>query len=106
MINKRIILNGSKYFYTKITQNCLVFTSAKKHIKYFSSTAWIDTCISNGKSEENIENITKSGSNFPPTFADHHVLHDVNFNGHCLMKNNSSILKKYIYIYIYSYTLN
>ena len=44
-------------------------------------------------SEENIENITKSDSNFAP-----------NFNGHCLMKNNFSVPNKVINLYI-SYTL-
>ena len=34
--------------------------------------------------EKNIENITKWGSNFAPTFVDHHVLSDIKFNGHCL----------------------
>ena len=41
-------------------------------------------------SEESIENITKSDSNFAPTFADH-LLPDMNFNGHCLIKNNISL---------------
>ena len=49
-------------------------------------------------SEENIGNITKSGSLFAPTFVDHHVLPDINFNGHCLINNNISIPKKVIYI--------
>ena len=44
-------------------------------------------------SEENIENITKSDSNFAPTFLDHHLLPDINFHGHCLI-NNISIPKK------------
>ena len=46
-------------------------------------------------SEENIENITKSDSNFAPTFVDHHVLPDINFNGHCLITN--------IYIHIFKH---
>ena len=33
-------------------------------------------------SEEKIENITKSESNFAPTFVNHHVLQDINFNRH------------------------
>ena len=37
--------------------------------------------------EENIKNIAKSGSNFAPTFANHHPLKDINFNGHYLGKN-------------------
>ena len=36
--------------------------------------------------KENIENITKSDSNFGPTFLDHHLFPDTNFNGHCLIK--------------------
>ena len=54
--------------------------------------------------EESIENITKSERNFAPNFVDHHLLPDMNFNGHCLMKNNISIPKKVINLYI-SYTL-
>ena len=60
---------------------------------------------SNRISEENIENITKSDSNFAPTFLDHHLSPDINFNGHSLIKNNISIPKKVINLYI-SYTLN
>ena len=54
-------------------------------------------------SEENIENITRSNSNFVPTFADHHLLLDMSFNGHCLI-NKISIPKEKINLYI-SYTL-
>ena len=56
-------------------------------------------------SEENIGNITKSESNFPLTFADHHVLPDINFNVHSLLNNIISIPKKVINKYI-SHTLN
>ena len=38
-------------------------------------------------SEKSIENITKPDSNFAPTFDDHHLLPDMNFNGHCLNNN-------------------
>ena len=55
-------------------------------------------------SEENTEHITKSDSNFAPAFVDHHLLPDINFNGHCLT-NNISIPKKVINIHI-SYTLS
>ena len=74
MINKFGILNGAKYFFSGIFQNCLVFIPTKKYIKHFSGTTWIDSWKSNGMSEEDIENITKSGSNFAPTFADYHLL--------------------------------
>ena len=56
-------------------------------------------------SEESIENITKSDSNFAPTFVDHHLLPDINFNAHCLVNKNIPIPKKVVNIYI-SYTLN
>ena len=45
-------------------------------------------------SQENIENITKSDSKFVQTFVDHHLLPDMNFDGHCLIKKNISIPKK------------
>ena len=46
------------------------------------------------------ENITKSESNFAPTFVNHHLLPDINFNGSCLINNNISIPKKVINLYI------
>ena len=55
-------------------------------------------------SEESIENITKLDSNFLPNFVDHHLLPSMNFNGHCLIKNNISISKKVINLNI-SYTV-
>ena len=56
-------------------------------------------------SDENIENITKSNKNFAPTFVDHHLLLEINFNGHFLIKNNISVSKAIINLYI-SCTLN
>ena len=82
-----------------------MFVLAKKYIRYFSGTTWIDSWKSSGMSEEDMENITKSDSNFAPTFVNHHLLLDINFNGHCLIKNNISIPKKVTNLYI-SYKLN
>ena len=45
-------------------------------------------------SEENIERITELDNNFVPTFVDRHLLLDLNFNGHGLIKNSISIPKK------------
>ena len=99
MTNKFSVLNGAKYFSSRIFQNYLVFIPTKKHIKYFSGTTRINSWKSNGISEENIENITKSDRNFAPTFADHHVLQDINFNGDCLI-NNFDIPEEVRNIYI------
>ena len=55
-------------------------------------------------SEESIEEITKSDSNFAPNFVDHHVLPNINFKEYCFIKKNISIPKKIINLYI-SYTL-
>ena len=74
LIDKFSILNGAKYFSSGIFQNYLVFIPAIKHIKYFHDTTQIYSWKSNGMSEESIENITKSDSNFAPTFVDHHLL--------------------------------
>ena len=104
MINKFSILNGAKHFSPGIFQNYLVFIQAKKCIKYYIGTTSVNLWKSSGISEENIENITKSDSFFPPIFIDHRVLRDINFNGHCLI-NNIYIPRKVINIYIY-YTLN
>ena len=41
--------------------------------------------------------IIKLNPSFSPTFVDHHLLADINFNGHCLV-NNVSIPKRVIYI--------
>ena len=51
---------------------------------------------------KNIENVTKSDSNFSSTFVDHHFLSDICFNGHCLI-NNTYIHKKVVNLHI-SYT--
>ena len=64
----------------------------------------IDSWKSNGISEEHTENITKSDSKFAPTFVNHHVLPDINFNRLRLI-NNVSIPKKVINLCI-SYILN
>ena len=104
LINEFSILNGAKYFSLGIFQNYLVFIPAKKYIKYFSGSTRIESWKSNRMSEENKDNITKSYSNFAPTFVDHHVLPDLNIIGHCSIKNNISILKKVRDLYI-SYTL-
>ena len=78
---------------------------AKKYIKYFSGATRIDSQKYNGMAAENIKNITKSHSNFAPTFVDHHVFPDINFNGHCLSNNNIYIPKKVINICV-SYILS
>ena len=99
MINKFIILNGAKYFSIVIFQNYLAFIPAKKSVKYFSGTTQVESGKSNGMSEESSENITKSYSNFAPTFVDHNLLPDVDYNGHSLIKNNISIPNKVISLY-------
>ena len=103
LINKFSILNEAKCFSLGIFQNYLVFMQTKKSIKFFGGATRIESWKSNGMSEKSIENITKSDSNFAPTFVDHHSLPDMNFDGHCLIKNNISISKKVISLYI-SYT--
>ena len=104
MIDKFSILYGAKYFSLGIFQNYLVFIPGKKYIKYFSGTAQIKLWKYNGLSEENIANITKSDSNFAPSLVDQHLLPDMNFNGHCLIKNNIFFPENVINLYI-SYKL-
>ena len=101
MINEFGILNGAKNLFSGIFQNYLVFIPAKKYIKYFSGTTGIDSWKSNGMWEDNIKIITKSDSNFGSNLADHHLLPDINFKEHCLIKSNISILKTVINLYIF-----
>ena len=42
---------------------------------------------SSGMSKESIENIAKWNSLFAPTFVNHDIIPDVNFNQHCLINN-------------------
>ena len=93
MIDKFSILNGAKYFSSGIFQNYLVFIPANKYVKYFNGTTQSESWKYKGMSKESIENITKSDSNFAPSFVDHHVLPDINFNGHCLIKDNIYVPK-------------
>ena len=72
-----------------------MFIPDKKYIKKFIGKK------SNGMSEEGIENITKSNIIFAPTFVNHYILPDVNFIGHCLIKNNISIPVKLLKVYIF-----
>ena len=67
MINRFSILNGAKYCFSGISQNYLVFTTAKKNIKYSSGTARILTWKFIGMSEENIP---KSEGNFAIIYSE------------------------------------
>ena len=93
-------------FFSVIFQDYLVFTPAKKYIKYFSGSTRIDSWKSNGMLEENIENITKSNNTFGQTFVDHHLLPDINFKGHSLINNIYIRKKSCIYVYIHTYIRN
>ena len=95
LINKFSILNGAKYFPSGLFQNFLVFTPAKNILNILVALLRLIY--------ENIENLTKSDTNFAATFVDRHVL--PNFNGHCLINNNIYIPKKVINLYI-SYTIS
>ena len=86
LINKFSFLNVAKYFSSGILQNYLVFIPAKKYIKYFSGTTRIELWKCFGMSEENIENINESDSNFVPTLVDRYLLPDIHFNGRCLIE--------------------
>ena len=72
LINKFSILNRAKYLSSGLFQNYLLFIPAKKYIKFFSGTTRIDLWKSNRMSVVNIQNITKSDSNFAPTSVDQH----------------------------------
>ena len=103
LINKVFILSGAKYFSSGILPNYVVSMPAKKYTEYFSGTTRIESWKSNGMLEENIE-IWLNQTAIAPTSVDQYFLPDINFNGHCLIKNNISIPEKVISLYI-SYML-
>ena len=93
------MLTEKIYFSSGIFRNYLLFIPGKKYTKYFGGTSWHESWKPNGNSEESIENTTKSDSKFASPFVYHHLLPDINFNGHCLI-NNIYIPKKVINLYI------
>ena len=74
LINQISIFNGVKYFTSGIFQNYLVFIPAKKYISLLNMLVALHGLISGKNVRKNIKNITKSDSNFAPTFVDHHLL--------------------------------
>ena len=56
-------------------------------------------------SEESIENITTSESNFSPTLTNCYPLSDIKFDGHCLINNNNDPSLSVVNFYI-GYTLD
>ena len=67
LINEFIIFTGAKVICRNFSKSFSIYTN-QKYIKYFSVTTLIDSWISNWMSEQNIENITNSDSNFAPIF--------------------------------------
>ena len=100
MINKFSIFNGANYFSSGLFKNYLLLISVKKRSKHFNATTKIDLWEFNGISVQSIENITKSDNNCARALVDHHLLSDMTFNWHCLIKNNISIPKKVTLLYI------
>ena len=100
LISKLSVPNGTKYYSLGIFQNYLVFIPAKKYIKYFTGTACVDLWKSGGIPEESFDNLTKSDSNFAPTFVDHHLLPDRSSNKKIIFLSLKKVINPYI-----SYTL-
>ena len=98
LINQISIFNGVKYFTSGIFQNYLVFIPAKKYISLLNMLVALHGLISGKNVRKNIKDITKSDSNFAPTFVDHHLLWDIYFNEPCLINN---VPKKLINIYLF-----
>ena len=64
-----------------IFRNCfktILYLYQLKKVSYFSGTTRIDSWKCNGISKKkNVENITKSDSNFASTFVDNHLSPDI-----------------------------
>ena len=101
MINKFSIRNEANFFSSGIFQNYLEFILAKKTLNILVALLG----LIRGNLIECQKKILKIYCNFAPTFVDHHILPDITFNGHCLIKNNISIPKNVASLYIF-YKLN
>ena len=97
LINKFSILNRTKCFPSGIFQNYLVFILAKNILNILVALIGMNR---GNPMECQKKKMTKSDNNFAPSFVHHHLLQDMNFNGHCLTKNNISFPKKVINRYI------
>ena len=97
LINKFSILNRTKCFSSGIFQNYLVFLLANNTLNILVALIGMNC---GNPMECQKKKITKSDSNFAPNFVHHHLLQYMNFNGHCLTKNNISFPKKVINLYI------
>ena len=97
LINKFSILNRTKCFPSGIFQNYLVFILAKNTLNILVALIGMNR---GNPMECQKKKMTKSDNNFAPSFVHHHLLQDMNFNGHCLTKNNISVPKKVINRYI------
>ena len=67
LINGYEILNGASYFSSGTLQNNLIYFPYKKHFRFFTNTSKVLSRKSVRRSEESIEYITASDSNFAPT---------------------------------------
>ena len=105
LINGYKILNGARYFSSGALQNNLIYFSYKIFFRFFTNTSKVLSCKSIGLSEESIENITTSDSNFAPNLINYYPLPDIKFNGHCLINNNNDASLSVVNLYI-CYTLD
>ena len=82
-----------------------MFFLYRKYFRFFTSTFKVLSWKFIGLSEEGIENITTSDSNFVPTLINYYPLPDIKYNGQCLTNNNNdhSFGAKSLYI---CYTLD
>ena len=92
LTDKFSIINGAKYFSLEIFQNYLVFIPAKRLHIFMLQPEFIHGNLMECQKKQHLLIII-------------HSLPNINFDGHCLIKNNILIHKKVIKLYI-SYTLS
>ena len=80
----------ARYFCSGKLKNHLIYFSNKIYFRFFTNTSKVLSWKFIRLSEENIETITTSDSNFVPTLINHHPLPDIKFKGHCLINNNNN----------------
>ena len=105
LINGYKTLNGIRYFSSGTLQNHLIYFLCKKYFTFFNNISKVLSWKTIGLSEESIENISATDSNFASTLINYYPLPDIKFNGHCLINNNNEPSLGAVNLYI-CYTLD
>ena len=104
LINGFKIFNRARCFSSRTLQNYIIYFSNKKYFWFFANTSKLSSWKYIAFSEESIENITTSDSNFAPTLINYYTLPDIKFNGHCWINSNTNPFLSAVNLFYFLHT--